>query len=150
MFEQFNKTVQFDLNAAPPIHATRIVTRIEKDASITGFGDVDGNGSVDATEPKLFKLEFDGDNGRIIVTAAANDAATGRSMPRGVGFFAGVMIGSLMSRQTAAGVQSGHCDRRAVAGAPIGQKVASSGARPVAQGSAARSGAHSGGLRGGK
>lgn len=143
MFAQFNKTIQHDLNAAPVFHSTKIVTQLQKDASITGYGDINKNGEVDNGEPKLFKIELDTDNDRIIITSAANGSATGRTMGRGSGFFAGVMIGSLMNRQSNAGVKRGHFNSRRVANAPVGRKVA-------ARGSGARSRARSGGIRGGK
>lgn len=142
MFGQFNKTIQNDLNV-PAFHPTKIATRLAKDASIMGYGDLNKNGKVDAQEPKLFKIELDTDNDRIIITSAAHGNATGRTMGRSGGFFAGVMIGSLMNRQTNAGIQRGHFDKRSVANAPIGKKVASSGSR-------ARGRARSGGMRAGK
>lgn len=143
MFDQFNKTIQHDLNAAPRFHPTKIVTYFNKDASIMGYGDLNKNGKVDDLEPKLFKIELDTDNDRIIITSAAQGHATGRTMGRSGGFFAGVMIGGLMNRQTNAGVKRGHFDNRRVANAPIGRKVASSGSR-------ARGRARSGGIRAGK
>ncbi|MGI9477405.1 MAG: hypothetical protein ACR2PI_11925 [Hyphomicrobiaceae bacterium] len=143
MFGQFNKTIQHDLNAAPPFHPTKIATRLNKDASITGYGDLNKNGKADPQEPKLFKIELDTDNDRIIVTSAAQGYATGRTMGRSGGFFAGVMIGGLMNRQTNAGVRRGHFDSRRVANAPITRRVAS-------RGSSARGRARSGGIRAGK
>lgn len=147
MYQQFNTTVQHDLNKAPRFHPTRIVTQIRKDTSIMGYGDLNGNGKVDEKEPKLFKMEFDGDNSRIIVTSAAYSNAVGHSM-RGPGFFTGVMIGSMLNRQTTAGIKPGHFNGRNVAGAPATTtKVAS---RAGKRGSATRSAARSGGIRGGK
>ena len=143
MFEQFNKTIEHDLNAKPRFHKTKIVTELAKDTSIVGYGDLNKNGKVDLEEPKLFKIELDTDNGRLIITAAAGGETTGRTMGRGSGFFAGVMLGSLMNRQTNAGVKRGYFDKRNVANAPIGQKVAATGSK-------SRSRARSGGVRGGK
>ncbi|MFT5508297.1 MAG: hypothetical protein ACI89J_001371 [Hyphomicrobiaceae bacterium] len=149
MFEQFNTTIQHDLNAKPTFHKTMIVTQMAKDASIIGFGDLNKNGKVDLDEPKLFKIEMDPDNDRVIVTSASGGQATGRTMGRSGGFFAGVMIGSLLNRQGSAGIKRGHFDSRRVANAPIAaRKVASRGGRTG--GSRARSGARSGGIRGGK
>ena len=143
MFHQFNKTIQHDLNAEPRFHPTKIVTLLRKDASILGYGDLNNNGKAEANEPKLFKIELDADNDRIIVTSAAHGQATGRTMGRGSGFFAGVMVGSLMNIQSNAGIKRGHFDKRKVANAPIARRVAS-------RGSGARSRARSGGIRGGK
>ena len=55
-----------------------------------------------------------------------------------------LMIGSLLSRQSTAGITRGHFDQRNVVGAPPATRVAAK------QGTVARSSAHSGGLRGGK
>ena len=148
MLDQFNNTIEHELNAKPRIHSTAIATRMNKDASISGFGDINRNGEVDGQEPKLFSIEFDPDNNRIILTSASGDAI-GRSYPRGGGgFFSGVMIGALMNRQRDAGIKPGHFNRRSVAGAPAGQKVAKN-AKPR-RGSQARGRARSGGVRGGK
>ena len=108
-----------------------------------GYGDLNKNGKVDLEEPKLFKIELDADNDRIIVTSAAHGYATGHAMGRGGGFFTGVMVGSLMNRQRAAGVKRGHFNDRRVANAPITRKVAQRSPR-------ARGRARSGGIRAGK
>lgn len=147
MYDQFNTTIQHDLNAKPRFHSTKILTNIRKDASILGHGDLNANGKVDEKEPLLFKIEFDGDNNRIIVTSAAHRDAVGRPV-RG-GFFAGVMIGSIMNRQTSSGIKRGHFNGRNVAGAPVTNRKVASRGRSRARGSA-RSAARSGGLRGGK
>jgi hypothetical protein len=151
MFDQFGRTIQHDLNAAPRFHPTKIVTLIQQDASIMGYGDVNDNGRVEAGEPKLFKIELDTDNDRVIITSAAHGHATGRTMGRS-GFFTGVMVGSLMNRQSSAGIKRGHFDGRQVANAPVTRKVARASARPrvASRGSSARSRARSGGIRGGK
>lgn len=142
MFDQFNSTYEHDLNAKPKFHPTAIKTVLHDNGSIMAYGDLNANGRVDAEEPKLFRLELDPDHNRIIITAS-NGVQSGRSMA-GSGFFSGVMIGSLMSRQSKAGIKYGHFDTRNVAGAPATRRVASTG------GSVARASARSGGLRGGK
>ncbi|MBU2532012.1 MAG: hypothetical protein KKB37_04695 [Alphaproteobacteria bacterium] len=150
MLAQFNTTIQHDLNAEPAFHTTPILTRMNKDTSISGYGDVNADGAVGEKEPRLFKIEFDGDNNRIIVTAAAHGNATGSFMPR-TGFFSGAMIGALLSRQMNAGIKPGYFHSRQVAGAALGDKVASNtGSAENKKGSAARSKARSGGVRAGK
>lgn len=148
MFAQFNKTIQHDLNAAPRFHGNKIATRLGKDASITGHDDLNGNGRIDAKEPRLFRMEIDADNNRIIITSAAYGNATGRTFGRSGGFFAGVMLGGITDRQSKAGIKPGYFNGRNVAGAPAtSRRVA---ARQRSGGSTARSRARSGGLRGGK
>lgn len=147
MFRQFAYTIQTDLNRKPRIHQTLIATQFRKNGSLTGYGDLNGNGHPDGQEPKLFTLEFDPDNNRIILTSAAYGESTGHGMSRTRGFFAGVFIGSLMNKQRTAGIRPGHFDKRNVANAPAAKaKVA----KAAAGGSSARSRARSGGVRGGK
>jgi hypothetical protein len=152
MRDQFNKTIQHNLNKKPRIHSTKIVTKMQSDASILGYGDLNGDGQINEKEPKLFKIEIDTDNNRIIITSASG-SSTGRRMS-GSGFFAGVMIRDVRDRQARAGIKSGHFNSRRVAGAPAGRKIAAKRSRrKVAsrrRGRAARSRARSGGLRAGK
>ena len=143
MFNQFNATLQRALNKAPKLHSTAIATRINADASIEGYGDVDADGKVGAQEPKLFLIEMDPDNNRIILTTASG-YQQGQSMPGSRGFFSGVFIASLMDRQQRAGIRSGHFDQRRVA------MSGSSFVRASASAPTARSRAKSGGVRGGK
>lgn len=142
MFQQFNKTYQHELNAAPRFHPVAIATVLRDDASIMAYEDHNANGKADGEEPKLFRLELDADHNRLIITAA-NGVSSGRSLA-GSGFFAGVMIGSLLSRQSTAGITRGHFDQRNVVGAPPTTRVAAT------QGTVARSSARAGGIRGGK
>ena len=143
MFEQFNNTLEEALNFRPRFHATMIATEIRKDASIVGFGDVNSNGKVDAEEPKLFTIEMDPENDRIILTANGGSSVGGSTS--GIrGFASGVFVGSLIGRQREAGIGRGHFNRRSVSGAPVKTKVASKA------GSTARGRARSGGARAGK
>ncbi len=147
MFRQFAQTIQDDLNHKPRIHSSLIATQFRKNGALTGYGDLNGNGRPDDQEPKLFTLEFDPDNNRIILTGAAYGETTGHAMSRKRGFFAGVFIGSLMSRQRTAGIRPGHFTSRNVPNAPVAKpKVA----KAAAGGSSARSRARSGGVRAGK
>ena len=44
------------------LRATLIATQFRSNGSITGYGDLNGNGHADQKEPKLFTIEFDPDN----------------------------------------------------------------------------------------
>jgi len=123
MFDQFGNTIQHALNAKPRIHGTAIAIKWRKNAALIGHGDLNKNGKVEPNEPMLFKLEFDPDNDRVIVTSAAYRTAEGTNM-RGSGFFTGVLIAGIVKRQVNAGMKYGHFNKRTVAGAPIGAKVA--------------------------
>ncbi len=147
MFRQFAQTIQDDLNNKPRIHSSLIATQFRKNGAMTGYGDLNGNGQADDQEPKLFTLEFDPDNNRIILTSAAYGETTGHAMSGRRGFFAGVFIGSLMNKQRTAGIRPGHFSSRNVPNAPV---TAPKVAKAAADGSSARSRAKSGGVRAGK
>ncbi len=145
MFKQLNNTIEEDLNRKPRIHPTLIATKMRKDVSIVAHGDINGNGKIDAQEPKLFTIEFDPENDRIILTSTSGNSTGRVTGPRG--FFAGVFIGSMVNRQRSAGIKPGHFNKRNVADAPIKKQVASRAGKPPAR---ARSRARSGGVRAGK
>lgn len=134
MLAQFAETIERDLNLAPRIHPTKITTKVRKDAAIIGYSDLNGNGQAEQKEPKLFTIEFDPDNNRIIATSAAFGEAAGHNMSARNGFFAGVFLGTLLDRQRQSGIQPGHFNKRNVAGAPpAAPKVAEAGAGPKAR-----------------
>jgi hypothetical protein len=83
MLAQFNKTIQSDLNRKPLFHPTGIVTKMQSDASIMGCGDLNDDGQINKKEPKLFKIEIDVDNNRIIITSSGSGASTGKRISGG-------------------------------------------------------------------
>lgn len=111
--EQLNTFLQKVMNAAPLLQDGLIATRLGTDAKFTGFDDTNQNGAVDADEKQLFTLELDAQNKRLIATDASGTGAE-RSFS-GMGFIAGALIGSMMSRQRAAGVTPSSFSNRKVA-----------------------------------
>lgn len=99
---QFNVFLQRTMNLKPELYKTAIATKLSKDATFEGFSDANANGQVDQGEKKLFKIEVDAANKRLIATDASGES-TGRSFS-GMGFLAGMLIGNLMGRQRAAGI----------------------------------------------
>lgn len=132
--EQLNGFMQKVMNADPKFHDGLIATSLGKDAKIAGVNDANQNGQVDTDEKKLFTLEIDSANNRVIATDDSG-AGTYRGFS-GSGFLAGALIGAMLSRQRSAGVQPGSFNNRKLT-------------TPTAY-SQARSRARSGGLRGGK
>lgn len=132
--KQLNGFMQKVMNADPRFHSGMIATSLGSDAKITGVDDANGNGQAEADEKKLFTVEIDSANNRLIATDESG-AGTYRGFS-GTGFLAGALIGAMLSRQRSAGVQPGSFNNR---------KLAS----PTTY-SQARSRARSGGLRGGK
>lgn len=135
------------MNETPPVYSKPIVTRVNRDASIDAFADDNANGHIDAGEPRLFRIEIDAVNGRILATAEGGSTYAHR--PRSSGFFAGLFIGSMMNRQRQAGIAPNHFTRRSVIQA--GFSPASSTTRPSRRHSpTARGRARSGGIARGK
>jgi hypothetical protein len=132
--EELNKYLQKAMNLDPQLHTGPIAMRLGKDAKFTGVDDANNNEIAEEGEKKLFTLELDSANKRMIATDASG-AATSRGFS-GMGFIAGALIGSMLGRQRAAGITPGSFSNRTVTS--------------PASYNQARSRARSGGLRGGK
>lgn len=132
--EQLNGFLQKVMNADPKFHEGLIATSLGKDAKFAGVDDGNKNGQVDQDEKKLFTLEIDSANNRIIATDESG-AGTYRGFS-GTGFLAGALIGAMLGRQRAAGIQPGSFNNRKLS-SPTAYRQA-------------RARARSGGLRGGK
>jgi hypothetical protein len=132
--EQLNKYLQTALNRPPLQEGLLVATSLGKDAKFTGVTDANKNGFADPDEKKLFTLEIDGQNKRLIATGS-DGTGTSRGFS-GMGFVAGALIGSMLGRQRSAGINPSSFSNR---------KLTS----PAAY-NAARSRARSGGLRRGK
>jgi len=102
-FIMFAEQYSTDLNALqPPIHKKTLGVQPNNDASLLGYEDLNANGELDDGEDGIFLLEIDGQNSRIIATAASG-ARYDSSVPPGTGFLAGYLIGSMLDRQRAFG-----------------------------------------------
>ncbi|MEL6520506.1 MAG: hypothetical protein AAFQ66_06055 [Pseudomonadota bacterium] len=110
---------------------------LQQDATFLGFADDNQNGIQDDGEGKVFTVEIDEENNRLIATDVAGNSSGLRFS--GAGFLAGALLGTLLNRQRSAGVQKGAFNNRNVT--PRSAYKAPS---------SARSGARSGGLRFGK
>jgi hypothetical protein len=112
LFAQFKVWLDNEMNRSPALYNKRIATRINADASIDGFADDNANGKIDATEPRLFKIEIDIDNRRVIATAEGSSSYDYHPRPRG--FIAGYLVSDLLNRQRRAGIRYGHFSKRTV------------------------------------
>ncbi len=126
--------MQHVMNLQPAFHKSKIAMALEKDASYSGFSDANANGKVDAGEKKIFKVEIDKANNRILATDTSG-TSTSHSFS-GTGLLAGLLIGSLLNRQRSAGVSPNSFNNRKVT--------------PASKYSSSRSKARSGGVFGGK
>ena len=103
---QFSRDLADDLRMAqPPLYASPIGIVVAKDGSIQGYDDKNGNYIRETGEGDLFKIEIDSQNNRII---ASNDGAVReQGMGMGGGLMMGMLMGSMLSRQSAAGIRPG-------------------------------------------
>ena len=118
----------------PKFHDTAIATKLDKEAKFLGMVDANENGKVDEGEKQIFTVEIDSANKRLIATDSSGEG-TSRGFS-GMGFLAGALIGAMLGRQRAAGIQPNSFNNR---------KLKSPNAYRQA-----RSRARSGGLFGGK
>ncbi len=103
---QFSRDLADDLRMAqPPLYTGPIGIAVANDGSIQGYNDRNGNYLRETGEEDLFKIEIDSQNNRII---ASNDGVVReQGMGMGGGFMMGMLMGSLLSRQSAAGIRPG-------------------------------------------
>lgn len=125
------------LNYEPRFYDQPIGVSVLDDGSFLGFADANGNTVQDSDEGRVFTVEIDEENNRLIATDVAGNS-TGLRFS-GTGFVAGALLGHFLGKQRAAGIpRNGFANRsvtdRASYRAP----------------SSARTGARSGGLRAGK
>lgn len=126
--------LQHVMNLQPPFYKTKIAMTLEKDASYSGYSDANANGKVDPQEKKLFKIEIDQANNRILATDTSGTSTS--SSFSGTGLLTGLLIGSLLNRQRSAGVNPNSFNKRKVT--------------PASKYNSSRSKARSGGVFGGK
>jgi len=99
--DTFASSYAQELNASQPaIHAGAIGVATNTDGSFDGFADDNNNAVKDSGEKELFNLEVDSENNRLI---ASDETYTRDHGFSGTGLIAGMLIGSMLSRQRAAG-----------------------------------------------
>lgn len=113
--DQLANYMQKTMNVEPRFYEESLIAmKLRKDAKFEGYKDSNSNGAVDSGEKRLFTIEVDTQNKRLIAT---ND--DGRSIGRTIsniatGFFVGALIGNLMNRQRAAGITPGSFNNRKI------------------------------------
>lgn len=100
------------LNADPRFYDTPLGLTIQSDATFLGYADDNGNRVQDEGEGKVFTVEIDEANNRLIATDVAGNASGLRFS--GTGFLAGMLLGNLLGRQRAAGVTPNSFNNRNV------------------------------------
>lgn len=120
----FADVLERNYNAAEPaLFDEEITVAAQNDASFVALADTNLNGEPDEGEPALWMIEVDGENARIVATDRSG--AVNQSGFSGTGLLAGYLLGSMLSRQRAAGV-----DTRALAAKrPVTARQAAQAAR---------------------
>lgn len=90
--------------ASPALYTEHIGVAAQNDASFLAFEDKDQNSEMTDGEDSLFIIEIDGENSRII--ASSRSGAVSDHRFSGTGLVAGYLLGSMLSRQRAAGVDT--------------------------------------------
>ena len=91
-------------NAQPVIYAGQIGISPQNDASVYAYEDKNSNNVADEGELGLFIIEIDGENSRVI--ASSRSGAVNDHHFSGTGILTGMLIGSMLSRQRGAGVDT--------------------------------------------
>lgn len=86
----------------PAIYTGNIGVSPQTNASLVAFSDPNSNAEFDSDEEALFMIEIDGEKARII--ASSRSGAVKDHSFSGTSLLAGYLIGSMLSRQRAAGV----------------------------------------------
>ena len=134
------------MNNKPAIHTTPVGVHLLKEFSFEGFADANKNNVRDSGEAKLFKVEVDYENNRLIGSGVSERGGfTGMGLAGGM--LAGMLMGRLMGGQRGAGVKSNSFNKRSVQSrSSYSQKRSSAAAKR----SSAKSRANSGGRFRGK
>jgi hypothetical protein len=143
--QEFTRYYQDVLNNEPRFYGETLGVAYQDDASFTGYADSNDNGVQDSDEAKVFSVELDSANERLIVSDVSGNSTEYRSS--GGGFFTGMLIGSMLSRQGRSGIMPGSFSSRKTVARSAYRAPSSFGS---AMRSSARSGARSGGLSAGK
>lgn len=88
----------------PALHDGLVSVAAREDASLVAVADTNGNLEPDAGEIPLWMVEIDGENARLVATD--REGAVQQSGFSGSGLLAGMLIGSMLSRQRMAGVNT--------------------------------------------
>lgn len=133
------------LNVDPKFYPAPIGVTLLADGSFEGYKDSNGDNSKGIGESRIFTLEIDSENNRIICTDYTGQA---RSSGLGLGLLGGMLIGNLLNRQQSSGIRPGSFNNRKISSREEYRNSFNNSTR--SSGSSARSGARSGGPSRGK
>jgi len=134
--------------ATPPLYSQPVGVSIGKDGKIVGFANPNNNTVQDSGEKQLFTVEVDGEKQRLI---ASNTSGQARDHGfSGTGLLTGMLIGSLLSRQSSAGIRPSSLASRNVTSRSNYRAQRSAAASRASASASARSRSGSGSHRSGK
>jgi len=100
-FSEVSEILNFAYNSEPAVAKMPIGISSKDDGSFVGFSDANRDNKQDTGEKKLFDLEYDQPNTRLVLTDYTGESSGYRVS--GGGLLAGYLLGSMMRRSTAAG-----------------------------------------------
>ena len=104
--DMFAQELTSNLNTVEPkVYSEPVGIVYATDGSFEGYHDENGDQSKSPGEKDLFKLEIDGENQRMIASDE-NNVSDSSFAGMGMGLLAGMLIGNMMNRQRAAGVDT--------------------------------------------
>ena len=134
--------------ATPPLYPQPLGVSIQQDGKILGYANPNNNTVQDSGEKTLFTVEVDGEKQRLI---ASNTSGQARDHGfSGTGLLTGMLIGSLLSRQSSAGIRSSSLSNRSVTSRSNYRAQRSAAASRSSAAASARSRSGSGSHRSGK
>lgn len=104
-WQQLSGFMGEQMNKQPAIYPKPVGITLLKDAKFEGFVDTNRNKTKDAGEDRIFTVEVDIERKRLIATDEGGQSVGSGLARAGTGFLAGMVIGSLLSRQRGAGVK---------------------------------------------
>jgi len=108
--ETFTSYLTDVMNAQPAFYEGPIGMSLGADAMFTGYQDTNLNKVRDSGEDSIFTVEVDVENERLIATDVSGNSVHHRYS--GSGLVTGLLIGRLLSRQSAAGIRRGSFNNR--------------------------------------
>ena len=104
VMDKFSQAYANKLNSDPDLSKYGpIGVAPQQDGSFVAFKDSNKNNQVDPDEKGLFKVEADTENGRVLASAG-NEVAEQPHSFMGSGFFMGMLLGNMLSRQRMSGI----------------------------------------------
>lgn len=137
-------------NANPKLMSQPIAALLQPDGSIIGFTDENRNFTIDGPDKKLFVIQVDSKNNRLIATDTQNNYHRDHSYAlagAGAGLFGAYLLGNMLGRQQMAGIPPSQLSSLKMAPANYHSSAVESARAKMAASKAGSSGSSSGSAR---